>query len=68
MTVPKYFELINPVFQSLHNLGSSATISEIEEEVIKLLKLSNKDINEIFRKNVTKLSYRLAWARMIWPP
>lgn len=63
MTVPKYFELINPVFQSLHSLGSSATISEIEEEVIKLLKLSNKDINEIFRKNVTKLSYRLAWAR-----
>lgn len=63
MSVPKYYELINPVFKSIHNLGGSATISEIEEEVIKLLNLSDEDVNKIHKKNITKLAYRLAWAR-----
>jgi len=41
-------------------LGFSA---EIEEEVSKILNLSDNEINEIHRGSITKLSYRLAWAR-----
>ncbi len=63
MSVPKYDKLMNPVIKSLHNLGGSGTVSEIEEEVIKILDLSEKDVNEIHRNSVTKLTYRLAWAR-----
>jgi restriction system protein len=63
MAVPTYDELFNPLINALQNLGGSASIPEQEEEVAKLLKLTDKEIAEIHRGNRTKLSYRLAWAR-----
>lgn len=63
MAVPTYDELFNPLIKALQNLGGSASIPEQEEEVAKLLKLTDKEIAEIHRGNRTKLSYRLAWAR-----
>ncbi|AWX59346.1 restriction endonuclease [Brevibacillus brevis] len=63
MAVPKYDELMNPALQALHNLGGSSSISEMEDEVIKMLNLSEDDVADIHRGNTTKLSYRLAWAR-----
>jgi len=56
-------QLINPCLRALHALGGSGTNDEIEAQVAKLLKLSDKQINEIHRGNVTKLDYRLRWAR-----
>jgi restriction system protein len=56
-------QLINPCLEALHKLGGSGTNSEIETEVSKLLKLKEKQVNEIHRGNVTKLDYRLRWAR-----
>jgi len=47
----------------MHKLGGSASISEQEDTVASLLKLSEKDIADIHRGNRTKLNYRLAWAR-----
>lgn len=63
MVVPKYDELMNPALQALHNLGGSSSISEMEDEVIKMLNLSEDDVSDLHRGNTTKLSYRLAWAR-----
>lgn len=63
MAVPKYDELMNPALQALHNLGGSSSISEMEDEVIKILNLSEDDVADVHRGNTTKLSYRLAWAR-----
>jgi restriction system protein len=63
MPIPTYDELFNPLLKALQNLGGSASIPEQEEEVAKLLKLTDKEISEIHRGNRTKLSYRLAWAR-----
>lgn len=63
MAVPQFDELINPLLQALHQLGGSASIPELEEAVVKILNLPEKDINEIHRGNRTKFSYRLAWAR-----
>jgi restriction system protein len=59
----KYDDLFNPTLTAIHNLGGSGSVDEIEEEVIKILKLNDEQINEIHRANITKLSYRLAWAR-----
>ncbi len=56
-------QLINPCLQALHKLGGSGTNSEIETEVSELLKLKEKQVNEIHRGNVTSLDYRLRWAR-----
>jgi len=63
MPVPKYDELINPLLQAMNQLGGSASVSEQEDAVALILKLTEKDIAEIHRGSRTKLSYRLAWAR-----
>lgn len=63
MAIPKYDELFNPLLQALHELGGSASVSEMEEKVAEILKLSDKEVNEIHRGNRTKLNYRLAWSR-----
>jgi len=59
----KYDDLFNPTLQALHALGGSASVPEIEEEVSKILNLSEEEINEIHRGSITKISYRLAWSR-----
>jgi restriction system protein len=63
MAVPTYDNLYNPLIQALRELGGSGSVSEIEEKVAKILKLSEEDISEIHRNNRTKLNYRLAWTR-----
>ncbi|MFW8591252.1 restriction endonuclease [Glaciecola sp. 2405UD65-10] len=59
----KYDELFNPVLQALHKLGGSGSNNEIEEAVIEILGLTDKEVEDNHRGNTSKLSYRLAWAR-----
>ncbi len=59
----KYDDLFNPTLKALKNLGGSGSVSEIEEQVIEILNLTEAAINEIHRESTTKLTYRLAWAR-----
>lgn len=59
----KYDDLFNPTLKALRNLGDSGSVTEIEDEVIKILNLSDDAVNEIHRESTTKLTYRLAWAR-----
>lgn len=59
----KYDDLFNPTLNALRNLGGSGAVSEIEEQVISILELTEQAINEIHRESTTKLTYRLAWAR-----
>jgi len=61
--MPKYEELMNPLLQALHNLGGSASISELEDKVGEILGLSEEELNVIHKGNKTVFSYRLAWAR-----
>ena len=59
----KYDDLFNPTLKALKKLGGSGAISEIEEEVSRILNLTEDEINEIHKESRTKLVYRLAWAR-----
>jgi len=59
----KHDDLFNPTLKALKALGDSGSVAEIEEQVIKLLNLTDDAINEIHRESTTKLRYRLAWAR-----
>lgn len=63
MAIPKYDELFNPLLTSLHELGGSATVTEMENKAAEILNLTDKEISEIHRGNRTVLAYRLAWAR-----
>lgn len=47
----KYDDLFNPTLKAIRNLGDSGSVQEIEEEVIKILNLSEDAVNEIPRKN-----------------
>jgi len=38
-------------------------VPEIEEEVAKILSLSDDEVNDIHRGSISKLNYRLAWSR-----
>ncbi len=63
MAVPKYDKMMNPTLQALDQLGGSASITELEEAVAKIMKLSDEDVSQIHRGNRTKFTYRLAWTR-----
>ena len=51
MAVPKYDDLFNPLLQALHQLGSSASIPELEDRVATNLNLTEQDISEIPQRN-----------------
>jgi restriction system protein len=59
----KFYELFNPILKALHDLGASASVSEIEDSVIEIMNLSDEEVNDIHRGTTTKLNYRLRWAR-----
>ncbi len=63
MPVPKYDDLFDPLLRAMHMLGGSASVSEQEDTVATILKLTEKELSAIHRGNRTKFSYRLAWAR-----
>mgnify|MGYP001560235465 CR=1 FL=1 len=63
MAAPLLDKLLNPLLTAMHELGGSGSLSEIEEKVAEVMKLSEADLSEIHRGNVTKFNYQLAWAR-----
>lgn len=63
MAVPRYDDLMNPTLQALKQLGGQGSVKDIDKKVAEIVNLSDTDIQEIHRKNRTKLSYRLAWSR-----
>lgn len=65
MPVPTFDQLLRPTIDALHDLGGSASIQELLEQVIRDLKLSQEVIEQPHpgRETQTELEYRLAWAR-----
>lgn len=63
MSVPSHTELFNPTLQAIKRLGDSASNSELNEEVIRNLNLSEQDFSQPHDARQTEIEYRLAWAR-----
>ena len=63
--IPKYHEFFNPLLQAMHDLGGSASISEIEDKVAENLKFSDEMLEVPSSSSPSKslVNYRLAWAR-----
>ena len=63
--IPKYNELIAPVFIALKELGGSGTNDEILDQVINDLSIPDEiaDIPHSEKSSWSELSYRLTWAR-----
>ena len=63
MAVPRVQDLLNPGLEAIKGLGGSASITEMDDEVTKFLKLSEEEISQPHDERQTKLQYNLAWAR-----
>jgi len=63
LAVPQYQAFFNPTLQSIKNLGGSASIAELDEDVQKNMNLSDTDIAEMHDERQTRVQYRMAWAR-----
>lgn len=61
--VPQFDEMFNPLLQAIKLLGGSATNAEIEEKVAEIMALTEDQLNEVYKRNKTKFSYRVAWAK-----
>lgn len=63
--MPSFSDLINPTITALQNLGGSANVNEIYNEVIKIINVSNQlvDYQHSEKSSQTEIQYRLAWAR-----
>ena len=62
--VPRFYELMNPTLEAIRELGGSASIGELEDEIISSMDLPN-EIAEVLHGsgNETEIGYRAAWAR-----
>ena len=62
--VPPFDKLINPLLHALHKLGGSASIQELEDEIVSALNLPI-EIAELphGKSSRTEIGYRAAWAR-----
>ena len=66
MQIPTHDQLMVPLFTALRELGSSASIAEIDEKVGELLQLPEELLempHNLEKSNQTEFQYRLAWAR-----
>lgn len=63
MALPKYDDLFNPVLQTMKKLGESASVSELNEGVIKGLDLTDEEIAMPHNDRMTEMEYRLTWIR-----
>ena len=64
--IPKYYELMNPLLEAMHELGGSGSIDEIAQKVSELSDLPEELLNiphNPEKSSQTEVEYRLAWAR-----
>ena len=64
--LPTYDSMMNPVIQSLRDLGGSGTIEEIGNTVAEIAGFSDEQLEVIHnpeRGSITEIEYRLAWTR-----
>lgn len=65
-SVPTFDKMMNPLIRALKNLGGSATIEEMENEVAEIMQLSDEQLellHDAERSSQTEVGYRLAWTR-----
>lgn len=64
MDVPRYQDLLWPTITALRSLGGSASISELEDQVVEEQEFSD-EVQSVLHGDGpgSELSYRLAWAR-----
>jgi restriction system protein len=66
VNIPTYDAMMNPLIEALKNLGGSATIEEMFDEVARIMGLSDEQLEILHnpeKGTQTEVEYRLAWTR-----
>jgi restriction endonuclease Mrr len=63
MSLPTRYDLFNPLLESLHQLGGSARVAELNRKVSELLKLPESDLPGSQEQSLSNLSHQIARAR-----
>ncbi|MEA2008617.1 MAG: winged helix-turn-helix domain-containing protein, partial [Chloroflexota bacterium] len=66
ISIPTYKTMMNPTLQALRDLGGSATIKELYNQVAEIMKLSDEQLEVIHNPEQgsrSKIEYNLAWTR-----
>jgi restriction system protein len=64
--IPSFEKMMNPLIEALKELGGSATIEELDNQVVNNMGLSNEQLEVMHdpeRGSQSEVSYRLAWTR-----
>ncbi len=64
MAIPRYSELFNPLLSALRRLGGSASIAELDEEVIKGLGLTDEEMATPHGQRDTEIELGLTQLRV----
>lgn len=64
-TLPKFYELLNPLLNALHALGGSGSIQELYDKVVELEQVPETLLSQPHNQDSdqSEVAYRLAWAR-----
>lgn len=63
---PTFDQLMNPLLESLRQLGGSGSVDEIYEKVVQIETIPDEVLNQLHnpeKSSQTEVEYRLAWAR-----
>ncbi len=64
--IPQHHAFFNPILAALKTLGGSASLHELDDKVIEMMKFSDdalKVMHDSATGNESEIEYRLAWAR-----
>ncbi len=64
--VPTFDHFMNPIIKALNALGGSATIAELDSQVIEIMELTREQLEFLHnpeKSSQTEVEYRMAWAR-----
>lgn len=65
-SLPTFKTMMNPTLQALRDLGGSASIEELYNQVVEIMELSDEQLEVIHNPeqgNRPEIEYRLAWTR-----
>lgn len=60
-----FYKMMLPLLKALQSLGGSANIDELDSRTIEIMELPDEMVNVLHKEDrtLTKVAYRLAWAR-----
>lgn len=60
---PQFLRFINPIIQVLKELGDSGTASEVTDNVIDMLNIPEKELEETVKRGISRIRNQISWAR-----